>query len=357
MSRDSGSNDYMRIKKYAQRNNHSKLQRASRIFLNRFPRSKYAPRVKFILAQNQRDPFSAIKKFKSLIKRYKFFLGKDKAQYKICQIYELLFNWKNLKIESYRGMRNYPKSPLHRSFRYLFILSNIKLQNYDNAGKQCKSIMKNDRESSNALEALYLLTHISKKTYGFSRNYIYNLRELAAKTGDNELYPSVLYLLGEFYQKQNDHNRAFSAFNDILKKFPKSPEALYAQKQLDTLKKHKPKSTEYIPDKKTIKRTDIIDINPEIHYDSRIKDGEPYYSIAIGNFSTRKGALKFKRLLSEYGIVKTVKYRRSYLLLLGKFPNSNIALQKKIRIAEEQGINGKLVRIYGNRIKTYMFGE
>ena len=55
--------------------------------------------------------------------------------------------------------------------------------------------------------------------------------------------------------------------------------------------------------------------------------------------------------------LKVIKLRGQYFLLLGKFSTTQMALQKKIRLAEELGINGRLVRIHGNKMNTYIFGE
>ena len=130
-----------------------------------------------------------------------------------------------------------------------------------------------------------------------------------------------------------------------------------ANRKIDILKNQNPKKIDYIPNKKTIENTDEIDINPEISYDNVVKKGGPYFSIAIGSFSSLKKLKKLKKMLSEYGSIKVIKFRGQYMLLLGKFSRTQTALEKKIRLAEELGINGKLVRIHGNKMKTYIFGE
>jgi len=344
------------IKKHSRENNSKSVNSLSRKFLKKFPRSRHVPDVRLIIAENENDPVKAIKKYRIVIRNYRYFKKNDYAQYRICEIYDLLSKWKELKKESALGITRYKKSSYTTKFRFYNIIACINLNLYSEAERECRYIIENDHYYKNLSKALFVLSYINKKKSGYSRSYIYSLREVILGFDESESYVSTLYLLGEFYDKNEERDKAYSVYSDVLNKFPRSPEACNAGRKLRDLEKYHPKRVKYYPDQKIIDNTDPIDISPDIIIEDK-KNNRVYYSISIGPFKSFDRAKNIKSLLTGYGPVKTIRLKKGFIHFLGKHPSTERALQMKIRLAEEYGINGNIVRVALNDRNKYIYGE
>ena len=94
-----------------------------------------------------------------------------------------------------------------------------------------------------------LLAYITRQKSGNSREYIYILREAAMAPRKTGIHPSVLYLLGKFYESQGDWDRAYSAYRDIIDRYPRSPEAEFSSRRAESLAEKKPKGGSTCPTK------------------------------------------------------------------------------------------------------------
>jgi hypothetical protein len=55
--------------------------------------------------------------------------------------------------------------------------------------------------------------------------------------------------------------------------------------------------------------------------------------------------------------VRIIKVQGSYLVYAGAAKNPRKALEIKIRLAEEFGLNGRVVRIVSDTDRTYIYGD
>jgi len=340
-----------KIKKY------KSLKKYSIEFFKKYPKSRFIPDVRLLLADIETDPQRAVKKYRVLVEKYKYFAKRDYAQYRICQILYLSSKWHKLLKESEIGIKKFPKSSYIDEYRILLILAYIYTEQYSMAKKKCLELIDQNHRKNILSRALVLLLYINKRTSGYSKKYIYNLRDLALGFGNSDRSQTIIFLLGEFYENKMDYNKAYSAYIDVITKFPESPEAKLAKKRIKYTLKHNPKRVLYFPNKKIIKDTEIIDIKPEIELDDNEIDDNKHYSISIGPFKSILRAKKIRKLLNEFKHNRIVRTKSGYIIYIGKMNDSETSLKIKIRLAEEFGINGKIVRILGDSKRTYIYGE
>ncbi len=324
-------------------------------FLKKFPESRYVPDVRLMLADNESDTELALEKYRAVVKYYRYYPHRDYALYRICQILDLKSGWKELQAESMSGIRLFPESSYLFEYKFLYITSCIMLEEYERARDECLKITEKTHNYTILARTLFLLAEIDRKTTGNSRAYIYNMRELAAGFKSSEIYPSIIFKLGNFYESKNDKDRAYSAYSDIVKVFPDSPEAEMALVKIENLKTSNPRLVKYIPDMETVNRTAPIDISPDYtpsEYESRI-----YYSVTVGPFSKIKDANSITALLKNYTNVRVENTTLGHFVYVGIHQDTDTALQTKIRLAEEYGINGNIVRFSNQKTRSYIYSD
>jgi hypothetical protein len=141
--------------------------------------------------------------------------------------------------------------------------------------------------------------------------------------------------------------------------FPKSPESELSGIQLEKIRGYNSKKTAYIPDKRSIRETDRIDIRPELDIDERENNKtEIQYSISLGPFLKINNARKIRDLIKkDFPPVEIARLRNGYGVYAGKFMNIDSAVSTRIRLAEEFGINGNIVKIVRDGEKLYIYEE
>jgi len=343
--------DYRKIKKLSAGNYTGTLSELADSFIKKYPESHHLNDVLAISADRERDINKAIEKYKIHLKNGKL---AGNARNKICEIYYLQSSWNNLEKESGDMIRSEKNRAPGKAMLFK-TASLINLEKYDEAKKSCGELLDATHEQKQISVALMYMAMINKKTSGFSSSYANNLKDLASGFSNTDIYPSAVYLLGEYYENKNKTDEAYSAYRDLVEKYPKSPEAGMAQKRLLILEKHNPKTVLYVPNKKIINDSESLDIRPELELTD--DSGPHYYSIMIGPFPSRKKCDEIKRLLSDFGPSRSIKLGTGFRLLVGKITGSDDALTVKIRLAEEFGINGRIVRISGDQNKKYIYGE
>jgi len=325
------------------------------LFLKNFPKSNYVPDVRLLLADKETDVELAVKKYSAVVSNYSGFAGREYAQYRICQILDLISKWKDLKNETVKAIKLFPAGRYINEFRFMHITSLIMLEEYKNAKEEIIKITENTRELETLSVVISYLAEIEKKTGGNARGYLNNLRELAAGFKKSEIYPSILFRLAFFYDEKKDYDKAFSAYSDIIKMFPDSPEAAMSGREIEKIKKFNPKKTAYIPDIQAIKNTDNIDLSPE--YDIKKDTAANFFSVAIGPFTKLKDADNVFRLLRDYDSARKIKLSHGYMIYLGEYRDTDSALETRIRLAEEYGINGNIVRVSVQGTKSYIYED
>jgi hypothetical protein len=125
--------------------------------------------------------------------------------------------------------------------------------------------------------------------------------------------------------------------------------------RIENLKPLNPRLVKYIPDMETVNRTAAIDISPD--YTSSEYESEIYYSVAVGPFSKEKDAASINALLKNYSNVRVENTTLGHFIYVGIHPDTEIALQTKIRLAEEYGINGNIVRFSNKKNRSYIYSD
>ena len=333
------------------------LGSVSKRFFKQYPKSKYIPDVRLVLAENERDPKRAIDQFRILVDKYRFYLKRDYAQYRLCQILYILSRWKDLKIESLKGIKLFKKSKYATSFQLFLAKAYIYLEMYYEAKKVCLDITKLDHRNETLTESLLLISYINKKTFGHAQIYIKSLSELITGYSTSKKIPTVIYLLGKYYEAKGNYDRSYSAYTDLSRRFPKSPESVFANRRLEYIKRFKPSKTAYIPNSKILKNIDKIDLHPEIGIVDE-NEGDIIYSVSLGSFYRLKDAREIKNLIKrDFSHVAIVRVRNRFLIYVGKIRNRESAISTKIRLAEEFGLNGKIVRIIRDTKRQYIYEE
>jgi len=76
-----------KIKSSLKAGEQKKVCTLSSAFFRNYPRSRYIPDVRFMLAENEDDPDSAILRYKTIVNKYRYYKKRDLAQYRICLLY------------------------------------------------------------------------------------------------------------------------------------------------------------------------------------------------------------------------------------------------------------------------------
>jgi hypothetical protein len=137
--------------------------------------------------------------------------------------------------------------------------------------------------------------------------------------------------------------------------FPVSPEAVMSARELERIKKFNPKKTAYIPDIKTIKNMDNIDLSPE--QEIKKEDDTNFFSVAIGPFTKLKDTDDVLRLIKSYDPARKIKVSYGHMIYLGQYKDTDSALETRIRLAQEYGINGNIVRFSVQGDRSYIYED
>ncbi|MBN2402925.1 MAG: hypothetical protein JXN64_11055 [Spirochaetes bacterium] len=356
---------YTEIKRLFESDRKEQLVNASKQFLRKYPKSNLVADVRFIMAESEADPQKAVAQFKILVDKYAYFKKRDLSQYRICEILYLQSKWSDLKQEAEKGIRLFKNSGYLTKFKFYLAKALIHLEQFEAAKKVCIDITRTDHGYNNLSEALILLSYINRSMYGISRSYLYSLSEIIAGFRNSENMPAALYLLGRYYRSKGDYDKAYSAYSDVAAKYPRSPEAEFSRKELSAIAQHNPSKTAYIPDKETIKKTDSIDIQPETDMEGMEGSGENnysekaiQYSISLGPFDTIQNARNIKKLIDkDFNPVEIAEVRSGFYIYAGRYSGIDPAFKTKVRLAEEFGINGSIVKIIKDGNKIYVYEE
>lgn len=343
------------VRERAKLNDGDGVKKQSSEFFKLYPESPLIPDVRLVLAEFEESPEGSIAKYRVLVNKYGYYRKRDYALLRICEIEYLQARWKELGPDARAGL-DLAAGGYKNDFRYFLIISQIHSGEYDTAEKECRGLIDTDHDYNNMARSLLILAHIHRNTSGLSREYITTIREIAVGYDRSDALPATLYLLGEFYEKKGMFDESFSAYSDLAAKYPGSPEATEAAKRIGTLMKHTPRRVRYLPGETIFALTDNIDIRPETEIPEE-NQGPSFYSISVGPFPSAKSANGIRALLTGFDFMKMVRLKNGYALYVGKGPDEEAAMKLKMRLAEEYGINGRIVRISGDGQRSYIYGE
>lgn len=359
VSADSETDSFNNIKSLASGGNTPELSSAVKKFYREYPRSNYVADIRLILADMENIPAEAVTQYRTIVDKYRYFRERDRAQFRICEILNLLSKWSDLRQEAVKGEQNFRDSSLYTDFRFFHAQAAVNLGKFDEAREICLDITGHDHSQENLSRALLLLSHINRKTTGLSRGYLYSLNEIITGFSDASSLPAAIFLIGRFYESMEDYDRAYSAYLDVKTKFPKSPEAAYSETRLSDISDRNPSRTRYLPPMESIENIDKIDIQPEIDIEEKdYTAGKIIYSISLGPFETEKHALEIKNLIKkDFSPLKIVSISGRYILYAGRETDLDSAASIRVRLAEEFGINGNLVKMIKDSERLFIHEE
>ncbi len=348
-----------RIKILAGEGKAPQVRAAADEFLRRYPSSPFLPDALIMAGNMESNPNAAIE-------RYRVAAGKSRSREKsaasrlnICRIMYLESRWNELLRESREAFRLHREDEYAPEFLLFVARACVFLESYENAERACEEITRRTRRYDYLSSALLLLSHINRKTTGYSRSYFTVIRDLVTGFPDSDIAPTALYLLGRSYHERGDWNRAYSAFIAVSRKYPKSPESVYSAERIASLTRHDPKTVSFIPSDAMLKSMDPIDLQAEGgNQETPAVDAGPFFSVSLGPVNAMADARRIAHLIKEeFAPVRIVNMGRNYAVYAGKLKDQRGAMTMKIRLAEELGLNGNIVRIVSESKKMYIYGD
>lgn len=281
---------------------------------------------------------------------YPNYKNREAVYSSLLNLYYLGGSWKSLTKWAKKGLSEDETSALYKKY---LLYGQIKSGTWSNAQKTSLQLIKSSKKKNRG--QLYLQRSlILENMTGLSKKYLKTLATLLENFKNMDEYPALLLMLGDFYLEHHSYNKAYSAYKDLSQRYPRSTESLDALKKIKRIAIKKPRYTTYIPDKKLFNKLDDIDISHDRITQNNV--GSTYFSISVGPLYTKKQYNGLKKILKEYGDIRIVSIKKSIYLYIGKLASTKSAMSLKVRLAEEQGINGHIVRVYGKKVK-YIYEE
>lgn len=320
-------------------------------FSEKYPGSRRKAALLFLYADLPVNVNESIKRHRAVIKTGDRNFT-ELSYRRICQIYYLQSSWDRLKVEAESGANL--GGPRQADFIKFLISASVETGDYDRAEDLSYRLMSQNREFQRLASTLNTLSFIKKIQTGYSRDYIYRLRETATGFSESDIFQTTLFLLGDFHEKTGSPERAYSAYVDLITHFPGSPEAELARSRLYEFKEKNLSRKGYIPKKEQVQARDPIDISPDSPVDESA--GSEYYSLSIGPFDSSRESDRVAKMLDGFSL-KRIKTENGYLLFAGRFESRENAYRLRIRVAEEYGINGHIVMIAEKNGRIFVYGD
>ena len=346
---------YSRIMKAAISGNRKNTGSLSSDFIQKYPSSSRIPDVHFIHAGLCEHPDQAMAEYRLILDHFPGYNRRIEVHVNLCEILSLTGRWEDLRQQSLIAVSESINEEQGARFRFYLMESLISTGRFSRAGTEASVITGKSHDYETLSHALLVQSHVAYRTRGMSRDYAILLRELASGFKNSSRYPSVLYLLGEFHESTGDINRAYSAYRDLINLYPRSPESILAGSCAARLKNAGARPAAYIPDDTIISRLDPIDIKPDVTNDDTRSDLR--YAVSIGPLASRESARNIRKLAEKIAPCGTVLLKSGYMIYCGRFDNPDDALAGRIRLAEEYGINGSVVRLQSASGRQYIYGE
>ncbi|MDA3899545.1 MAG: tetratricopeptide repeat protein [Spirochaetes bacterium] len=342
----SEQNDYVKIVESAWSDNYDRLSWLCRNFYKNYPSSKLIPDVMIIESRTFRDTDATIQTLKKIIQSYPGFSDRDHCMLKICEILYLNSRWSELDHEAQRGIKMFGnKNRFYPYFLHYRSKASFYRQNYAASIGFADETFNSDRSFVFYPELRLQNIFSEQKLHYDSDRYVTHLKESYFELEGTGAEVSSLYLLGRNCELKNRHSLAFSIYNDLIKKYPRSPEALMSKKRTAIIAEYKPK---YIKNPLAALEKEKSPLLDYLTPDSKVPETnfKSYYALSIGPFYNLQEAEKLTKQLSrDFPAVSIVRGFNFFMIYVGRSETSESAMHYKIRLAEEFRINGEVVYI------------
>lgn len=339
-------NDYIKIIESAYSDDYGRISWLCRSFYSKYPKSRLIPEIRIIESRTLRDSNAMIKSLKDIIKKYPTFKDNDQCQLKICEILYLSARWSELDREatiaiSVYGKRNrfYPFFIHYRSKAAFYT------HNYEAGIGFADNAFEADKNFVFYPELRLQNIFSEQKIHYDGDRYVSQLLESYYELEGSGTEVSSLYLLARNSELKNQHSLAYSIYTDLIKRYPRSPEALMAANRISIMKDFKPRYIKNPLAKLDKQKPNIID---QLSPDTPVEKAKfkSYYALSIGPFYNLQEAEKLmKQLKRDFDSVFIIRGYNTFSIYVGQSESSENAMHYKIRLAEEFGINGDIVYI------------
>ncbi len=354
---DSGDGaHYAKIRNLAERGSSAELRKEASAFRKNHPSSPHWGDVRFFEAEHAASAGDAVTAYRSAAEKLpgpKAALARSRA----CEILYLSSRWDELYTEARGALKRRGGESRAAEFMLYQARACIFTEKYETAARLCGEITKTSHDYGDLSSALLLLSHIERKTTGYSRSYFATLRDLVTGFPNSDIAPTALYLLGRSYHERGDFGRAHSAYVEISRKHPRSPEAVYAAGKLKELEGRSYTPADHVPTDEMLKSLETIDLRHDNVGGDAGASG-PVYSVSLGPLESAREAQRVAKLVKDdFGPVRIVNLGGRYAVYAGRHADTRGAMTMKIRLAEEMGFNGRIVRIVKDDERTYIYGD
>jgi tetratricopeptide (TPR) repeat protein len=347
---------FAKIIKISRSGDKSFLRNEAVMYFKRFPKGSLVPDVKILLAENEESTFKAKTMYRDIIKIYPKYARCDYALFRICEIEYLRSDWKSLLDDSNEGLSYYKGSVFTADFIFFDALSLYNKRQYKEAQTLLQNIITDFPNYQRIDDVKIILSYLDGKgadSLKYQRSLYSSYISLKGQG-----YISTIYLLGRQYEFSQEFAKAASAYNDIIKNYPRSPEADLAKKRLsaiapaDTIK-----PVDYKPDMRNNEKP-VLNLKPETDIVDTGKKSESFYSVEIGPLYNLQNAKDIRsEIKKEFEIAYIMKKEREFTIMVGRYGDSEEALTVKIRLAEEMGINGNIIFHKKDKGIEFIYGD
>lgn len=348
---------FRNIHSHVQHDRTEDIRKAGAEFLRAYPASPLVPKVRFLMALYQEDPRRALGEFHYIRTSYPSFDELDRVQFHICELQYLTGQWVNLEKEARYSISKYKRSSLYLSYHFFLSLSLLYQRKYDESEQVAEHILEISRSTGNRGRAHLLTAHTSARTLGYSREFIHHVMRVFRYYEGTPLHPASMMLTGLFHEAWGKYSEAWSAYTDLIRRYPRSPEALKARHRIETIPAAYRKEVEYMPDEKMVKETDAFMIRPARPVTEDTTSSRMDYVLYIGPYPSQQRAQAAVPALKGYGRIRIIQMRFGYIILLGEFNSTDEAMSARVRLSEEQDIESRIVRVQKSDSRYYIYGE
>ncbi len=336
----------------------SNKQQLVKDFFKNYPNSAFIPDIRMLVAASASTVDESIREYKKIISNYRHYSKRDVAFLSLCQLYYIKSDWSSLQITCNQAIEECTTSNYLPVFFQLRAIAHYNHSHYEDGVNDCEKIPEYSRQMNTLAYSLFLKTQMDRQIYGYARHYIRGLAELLHGYSEATIYPACVLQLGQYYEYNKKYNEAWSAYHFLMAKYPKSPEAVAAQRYAQNIKQYNPKNVAFMPDEKIIAQSESIDISPELMQKDAHQEKNIFYAITIGPFYNLQKAKELQKLIVNYVVpVHIVRKTKSFEIYAGHFSSLDEGMNIKIQLAEELGINGFIIEIFEQDGKQYIYGQ
>ncbi len=350
--------DFTAIKYASKRRGGESVLSLGKAYLKKYPSGRNRDAVLLMMAQNEKSPERALGHCDRILKGAGATPAREKAALLSSEILFILSRWEDLDRETGRWIKGFSTPAVRERLLLYNAISSALKGDIQGADRSIRSLMKRNHDYEILAVSGLIMSHIIRINSGYSGKYINAQSELLMSYAQSEYAPAILMNVGIYFEQKGDYNRAYSAYRDLAGKYPRSPESIEARKKIARLAAKKPRLIrQYLPTQKIVNGAGDLDISPEYDIDDSGKE-ETYYAVSVGPFPTSREMQEVRRLVIEdHPSVISIRRKSGYTLYIGKEKSSEKALGVKVRLAEEFGINGQIVRVTENNRRKYIYGD